>query len=164
LVELKNIHNDPILYMQATVADLIAMKDDDKVIELETRGQEEQKRMTIVTNRQAMLSQAQTEKNDELKKLAKPMTKADHYSDIDRNRQDEAAWLAMHLSQSSSGETSTGFDPEIGFKNTRIIPELRANTTNRERHMESVDEPDDEIVNPALEALRRYKRGQNDKQ
>ncbi|MEW7850504.1 hypothetical protein AB2N08_17575 [Massilia aurea] len=164
LAELRNIHSDPILYNQATVADLVAMKDEDKIIELDTRGQDEQKRMVIVTNRQAMLSQAQAEKQGELKSLAKPMSKADHYSEIGKNRQDETAWLATHLSQSPSQETPSGSMPGIEHKKARSSSKLHVNATDPVQHVEFVDEPDDEIVNPALEALRRFMRGQNDQQ
>jgi hypothetical protein len=162
LVELRNIHSDPILYNQATVADLVAMKDEDKVIELENRGDDEQKRMAIVTNRQAMLRQAQAEKNGELKSLAKPLSKADHYREIGKNRQDEAALLATHLSQSPSQETPSGSIAQTEHKNTRSRNKVHA--ADQAQHVEFVEETDDEIVNPALEALRRFMRGQNDQQ
>jgi len=161
LAELRNIHTDPILYNQATVADLVAMKDEDKIIELENRGRDEQKRMAIVTNRQAMLSQAQAEKQRELKSLAKPMSKADHYRDIGKNRQDEAALLATQLSHSASQKTPSSSLPEIEHKKARNRP---VNANDRAQHVDLADEPNDEIVNPALEALRRFMRGQNDQQ
>lgn len=162
LAELRNIHSDPILYNQATVADLVAMKDEDKNIELENRGGNEQKRMAIVTSRQAMLSQAQAEKQAELKSLAKPMSTSDHYSEIGKNRQDEAARLATHLSQTSAQEIPSGFIPEIEHKKTRSRPRSHVNAADQAQDVQFVDEPDDEIVNPALEALRRFMRGQND--
>lgn len=164
LSELKNIHSDPILYSQATVADLIAIKEEDKIIELESRGLDEQKRIVIVTSRQAMLSKAQAEKNGDLKSLATPMTKADHYREIGKNRQDEATWLATHFSQPFPDETSSSTISEIKHKKPRSSPKMRVDGTNREQHMEFVEEPSDENVNPALEALRRYMRGRNDDQ
>ncbi len=164
LAELRNIHSDPILYNQATLADLVAIKDEDKIIELESRGRDEQNRIAIVTSRQAMLSQAQAEKQGELSALAKPMSKADHYCEINKNRQDEAAWLATHLSQSSSQETPSGPMSAIEHNKAQSRPKLNVNATDRTKHLDSGDEPDDEIVNPALEALRRFMRGQNDQQ
>jgi len=137
------------------------MKDEDKIIELENRGLDEQKRMAIVMNRQAMLGQAQAQKQGELKSLPRPMSKADHYRDIGKNRQDEAALLATQLSHSASQETPSSSLPEIEHKKSRNGP---VNVNDREQHVDLGGEPDDEIVNPALEALRRFMRGQNDQQ
>lgn len=162
LAELKNIHSDPILYNQATVADLITMKEEDKIIELQNRGRDEQKRLTMVTNRQAMLSQAQNEKNAELKSLATPMSKADHYREIDKNRQEETAWLATHISESSSRATPLGLISGIKPNAARNNPKLQADSTDQAEGVGSVEEADDEVVNPALEAIRRFMRGQNE--
>ena len=89
------------------------------------------------------------------------MSKADHYRDIGKNRQDEATLLATQLSHSVSQETPSSSLPEIEHKKA---PNRPVNANDRAQHVDLVDEPDDEIVNPALEALRRFMRGQNDQQ
>lgn len=99
LEELHNIHADPILYRQATIGDLLSIKDEDKREEMESRGQDEQARLEIITDRQKMLKNAQAEKKSEILAQSKPMSKADHYAEIGKNREAEISILAMASGQ-----------------------------------------------------------------
>lgn len=164
LAELKNIHPDPILYRQATLEDLITLKDEDKVVELEDRGRDEQLRVEITTKRRAMLSQGQNQKKAEIAALPKPLNKADHYRDIDKNRQDESAHLVAEGCKPALQEF---ISPEIS--RATVETRLRGSPA-RPQQIGNIIQPglteelnDDEGINPALEALAHYIQEQNEK-
>jgi 20S proteasome alpha/beta subunit len=163
LAELKNIHPDPILYRQATLEDLITIKDEDKVIELENRGRDEQLRVGITTKRQAMLSQGQNEKKSEIAALPKPLSKADHHRDIDKNRQYESAHLVEGYKPDLQELISPHISGAIDETHLRASPERPQQIADIIQSGLTEELADDEGVNPALEALTQHIQKKNEK-
>lgn len=158
LIELKNINPDPILHVQGTIADLISIKNDDKIAELENRGENEQQRVTIITERNAMLRHAQTEKEKEIDSLPKPMSKADHYKELGKNRQEETARIKatpwqFEKKSYTAGPSNRTVDAakNLDNKSDSCLP------TGTE-HKESGEVPDEKFIDPALKALKLFMR------
>lgn len=162
LMELRNIHPDPILCNQATLADLIAIKDEDKVREIESRGNDEQTRILITTERQAMLRQAQAEKNREMESLPRPLNKADHYSEIATNRQNEIDWLANQSSKTNAGITQSSRPVNYTREKAASVLDPQSQIRDNAHSMEPNESIDENTVDPTLQALMKFIRGQSE--
>jgi hypothetical protein len=162
LAALENIHPDPILYRQAPLADLLSIKEEDKLVELENRQQDEQGRASIMAGRQSMVNRAQAEKSSEISALPKPMKKADHSTGIDENRKNEIAFLSAQAYSADPYRLQSERIPTASEDDAHTaVAWVRQAESTQSKPSKNI--PEDALVNPALRALINYTRERDER-
>ena len=109
-----------------------------------------------------MLSQAQAEKKAQMAALGKPMKKADHYSEMGKNRQEEISHLALESdfqdSNYSNGLDSSKAPIELPGRALSQGPETHRHLDAHSRKQT----PKRKLINPARQALLKHIKEQDE--